>query len=181
MKFVQPIRDYQKIEQVKKLLKSKSERNYIMFVLGLNTGLRISDLINIKVKHVRDRNHIVITEKKTGKDKRILITDSLKKDLKGYIENLEDEDYLIPSRQGNNKPICRHTAYKILKQVAKECGLREIGTHTLRKTFGYHFYRKYHNIALLMDLFNHSSEKITLRYIGINQDMMDKALENFRI
>ena len=181
MKFVQPIRDVQKIEEVKQLLKRKNKRNYIMFVLGINTGMRISDIVNIQVKHVRKKNHIIITEKKTGKDKRILITDSLKKCLKEYIENLRDDDYLIRSRQGKNKPISRFTAYKILKKAAAECDLLEIGTHTLRKTFGYHFYKKYQNIALLMDIFYHSNEKITLRYIGINQDIMDKALENFKI
>jgi integrase len=61
----------------------------------------------------------------------------------------------------------------------KNVGLEEIGTHTLRKTFGYHFYLETHDIGLLQELFNHSSPKITLRYIGITQDTVDNAYENF--
>ena len=179
MKYVQPIRDPEKILEIKNTLLKKSKRNYMIFVLGVNTGLRVSDLVKLKVKDVKDHEHIIITEKKTGKDKRILITPTLKKEIKGYIINLYDDDYLIQGRGKN--PLSRFMVYKILKAAAKECGLREIGTHTLRKTFGYHFYYKYKNIAMLMDLFNHSSEKVTLRYIGINQDILDRAMNNFKI
>jgi len=56
-----------------------------------------------------------------------------------------------------------------------------IGTHTLRKTFGYHFYQKYKDIALLQELFNHSAPSVTLRYIGINQDMIDVAMKEFKL
>lgn len=72
-------------------------------------------------------------------------------------------------------------AYKILSGTAAEFGLGEIGTHTLRKTFGYHMYMQTKNIALLMEIFNHSSERVTLRYIGVNQDAIDKAMQKFRI
>ena len=72
-------------------------------------------------------------------------------------------------------------AYKILKSIVAEFGLDEIGTHTLRKTYGYHMYMQTKNIALLMEIFNHSSEKVTLRYIGVNQDAMDKAMSRFKI
>lgn len=181
MKFVQPIRDLEKLQQIKDKLKEQNERNYILFVIGINTGLRASDLVNLKVKDVKGREHIIITEKKTGKEKRILITPQLKRDLKGYIQNKDDNQYIIKSRIGTNKPLSRKMVYVILRKVAEECGLREIGSHTLRKTFGYHFYLKYKNIAILMDLFNHSSEKITLRYIGLNQDVLDRAMNNFKI
>ncbi|XKK36748.1 tyrosine-type recombinase/integrase [Bacillus sp. A17A.1] len=75
----------------------------------------------------------------------------------------------------------RSMAYKILSGAAAEFGLDEIGTHTLRKTYGYHMYMQTKNIALLMEIFNHSSEKVTLRYIGVNQDAMDKAMTRFKI
>ncbi len=69
----------------------------------------------------------------------------------------------------------------ILRNAAKKSGLSEIGTHTLRKTFGYHFYKKTKDIALLQELFNHSAPSVTLKYIGINQDIMDNALEDFSL
>jgi integrase len=179
MKFVQPIRDIEKVEEIKEKLKLKSHRNYLMFLLGINTGLRVSDILQLKIKHIREKEHIVITEIKTGKAKRILITPTLKRELKDYIKNKNDDEYIVKSRQGGNKPISREMAYKILKDIARAVGLEEVGTHTMRKTFGYHFYEKYKNAAMLMDIFNHSAESITLRYIGVNQYMKDKAMRNF--
>jgi len=90
-----------------------------------------------------------------------------------------DDDFLFRSREGKNKPISRVRAYQLLSDVAKKVGLEEIGTHTLRKTFGYWHYKQHKDIALLQELFNHSAPSVTLRYIGINQDAMDQSLENF--
>lgn len=180
MNFVQPIRDPEQIQQIKEYLKEKSERNYILFVMGINTGLRISDILKLKVGDLKG-SHISMREMKTGKQKRIEITSTLKRELRRYIEERENHEYLIRSRQGKNRPIGRSMAYKILRSAAEEFGLDEIGTHTLRKTFGYHMYKQTKNIALLMEIFNHSSERVTLRYIGVNQDVMDKAMRKFKI
>ncbi|MED2752674.1 site-specific integrase [Bacillus thuringiensis] len=180
MNFVQPIRDPEQIQQIKEYLKEKNARNYILFVMGINTGLRISDILKLKVGDVQG-SHISMREMKTGKQKRIQITPSLKRELKWFNEGREVEEYLLKSRKGKNRPIGRSMAYKILKSTAAEFGLDEIGTHTLRKTYGYHMYMQTKNIALLMEIFNHSSEKITLRYIGVNQDAMDKAMSRFKI
>ena len=104
----------------------------------------------------------------------------LKEDIDRYIQFLEDEDYLFKSNkldsEGNSKPISRVQAYRILNHSAKSVGLSDIGTHSMRKTFGYHYYKKTKDVALLMDLFNHSSQSVTLIYIGINQDMMDEEI-----
>ncbi|GGE58481.1 site-specific integrase [Priestia taiwanensis] len=180
MNFVQPIRDPEKIQQIKGYLKVKNERNYILFVVGINTGLRISDILKLKVGDMKG-SHISMREMKTGKQKRTQINASLRRELKWFIDEREDDEYLIKSRQGSNKPIGRSMAYKVLRDVAAEFNLDEIGTHTLRKTFGYHMYMQTKNIALLMEIFNHSSERVTLRYIGVNQDAMDKAMIKFRI
>ncbi|HDR7590426.1 site-specific integrase [Bacillus mycoides] len=180
MNFVQPIRNPEQIQQIKEYLKEKSDRNYILFVMGINTGLRISDILKLKVGDLKS-SHISMREMKTGKQKRIQITTALKRELKWFNENREDDEYLLKSRQGKNRPIGHSMAYKILSGAAAEFGLDEIGTHTLRKTYGYHMYMQTKNIALLMEIFNHSSEKVTLRYIGVNQDAMDKAMTRFKI
>ncbi|PEF60262.1 site-specific integrase [Bacillus cereus] len=180
MNFVQPIRDPEQIQQIKEYLKEKNARNYILFVMGINTGLRISDILKLKVGDLKG-SHISMREMKTSKQKRIQITAALKRELRWFNENREDDEYLLKSRQGKNRPIGRSMAYKILSEAAAEFGLDEIGTHTLRKTYGYHMYMQTKNIALLMEIFNHSSEKVTLRYIGVNQDAMDKAMTRFKI
>ncbi|MFC0416388.1 tyrosine-type recombinase/integrase [Cytobacillus solani] len=88
--------------------------------------------------------------------------------------------YLFQSRRGQDR-IHRVQAWKILNAAAQEVGISEIGTHTLRKTFGYHFYQKYKDVAVLQQIFNHSSPAVTMRYIGINQDIMDEAVDGFSL
>jgi len=179
MNFVQPIRDKNKISEIKALLLKNNYRDFILFTLGINTGFRISDILEIKVSDVRNKTHIAINEKKTGKLKKAYINSSLKEELDSYIFDMFDDDFLFRSREGENKPISRVRAYQLLSDVAKKVGLEEIGTHTLRKTFGYWHYKQHKDIALLQELFNHSAPSVTLRYIGINQDAMDQSLENF--
>lgn len=180
MNFVQPVREKEKIDEIKTELKKSGYRDYLLFVTGINTGLRISDLIKLKVKDVRNNTHVIITEQKTGKQKRFLINPNLTAIMNEYIKNLSDEEYIFKSRQGCNKPITRVQAYRIINNAVRKSGVADqVGTHTLRKTFGYHHYQLYKDIAVLQDIFNHSAPSITLRYIGINDDMKDKTIENF--
>ncbi|MEZ7173600.1 tyrosine-type recombinase/integrase [Sporosarcina sp. OR05] len=183
MNFVQPIRDPNDIEAIKQYLKLRSLRNYLFFCIGIYSGLRVSDLLSLKVWMVRGKTRIDIVEKKNKNRKNFVIHPSIKEDLDRYIKNMKDDDYLFPSRQIKMKsklskqPIDRSTAYRMLNDAAQQFGLQEIGTHTMRKTWGYFLYRQNHlNLALLMEAFGHSDPTITLRYIGITQDMMDAAI-----
>ncbi len=175
MEIVQPIRDP---KQIKAMKESLSPRDSFMFTLGINVGCRISDLLQLKVKDVRNQRHLVIEEAKTGKQKRFLLNSKVKECIDNYTKDMDDEDWLFPSRKGD-KPISRVQAYRVLNKKAKELGINEVGTHTLRKTFGYWFYKETKDVAMLQEMFNHSSPSITLRYIGINQDTLDEALEDF--
>ena len=179
MDFVQPIRDKKMIEAMKRELLRTGYRNYMLFLVGINTGLRISDVLSLKVKDVRNQTYLTLREKKTSKIKRLKIT-GIGQELDDYTENMGEDQYLFASQKGHNEPITRVQAYRILNKAAEAIGLNEdIGTHTLRKTYGYHFYQKTKDVALLQELFNHSSPSITLRYIGINQDVMDRAMNDF--
>lgn len=180
MNLVQPIRDKSKIDEIKALLKRQSYRDYFMFVMGINTGLRISDILKLRVQDVRDRTYITIKEQKTGKAKRFKINAALRSIVDEYITGMNYQDYLFPSRKGS-KPIGRVQAYKVLNAVARKVGLDEIGTHTLRKTFGYHFYQKTKDVAQLQEILNHSAPSVTLRYIGISQDIIDRAIDDFSL
>lgn len=180
MNFVQPIRNPEKIVAMKRYLMEKSHRNYILFVIGISTGLRISDILKLKKEDLLN-THVILRETKTKKQKRIRIPPSVRREFVDYAKTLDTGDYVVKSRQGENSPIDRSTAYRILREAAEYVGLSEIGTHTLRKTFGYHFYHQTKDVAMLQEIFNHSSPHITLKYIGINQDAMDKAMMNFKI
>jgi len=179
MEFVQPIRDLKKIETIKKLLKQQNLRDYCLFVVGINSGLRISDLLKLTVSDVIDGNklkdRIRLREKKTNKFKDFPLSDNAKSALKEYLKTREytTNEPLFLSRK-NKGFLLRQQAYKIINNVAKEVGIKEkIGTHTLRKTFGYHAYNNGYDITLIQKLFNHSSPSVTLRYIGITQDELD--------
>lgn len=178
LKVVQPIRDAQKLHEVLDYLKATNERNYIMFLVGIHTAFRISDILKLKVKDVRG-DYITIREEKRDKLNRTLIHPKLKRALRHYIADRDDEEYLIKSREGDNKPISRYQAYRIIRGACESCGVYEVGTHTLRKTFGYHMYRQTRDIALLQQILNHDDEAYTLRYIGINQDSRDDAIRKF--
>lgn len=178
MKFVQPVRDKEKIHEITEYLEGKNERDKIMWLTGIYTGLRISDILTLRVKHVRSTQYISLKEQKTDKTKRILINPKLRRALDKYIDGKNDNEYLFKSREGRNKPITRVRAYEILKEAAGELGIKEVGTHTMRKTFGYHIYQKEKDVAMLQDIFNHSSQYVTLKYIGVNQDAIDKTMKN---
>lgn len=194
MNFVQPIRDLEKISEVRTFLASKNKRDELLFCFGIYTGLRISDILTVKVQDVAGKDHFYIVEQKTKKAKqrskkytvrkRIPLIAKLRKLINSYCENMKQTDYLFKSRQGKNRPITRVRAYDILREAAQHCDLKEIGTHTLRKTFGYLVYQNDKDVALLQDIFNHSAPYITLKYIGVNQDAIQEAYEalnNLRI
>ena len=179
MNSVEPIRDVRKIQEMKEALAYYgSERDVFLFNLGINCGLRVGDLLGLKKKDIKDYS-IRLREQKTRKQKQIPLY-HLKEDIDRYIQFLEDEDYLFKSQHkdpsGQPRPISRVQAYRILNHSAQSIGLSDIGTHSMRKTFGYHYYQKTKDIALLMDLFNHSSQSTTLRYIGISQDIVNDTI-----
>lgn len=182
MKNVEPIRDKDDIERMKDYMRNWNPRNYLLFVFGLNSGLRVSDLLQLKKRDVMG-THVIVQEMKTRKEKPFYINSTLRRSIDKYAKNLKDYDYLFTSNKkdpnGKPRPISRGQAWKILNKCARQCGLVRIGTHSMRKTFGYHMYKKDKNVAALMELFNHSSPDITLRYIGINQDEKDTAMANF--
>lgn len=178
MNTVEPIRDKKKIKAMKAVLKSKSIRNYLLFTMGINTGLRISDLLKLKIEDVMDergkvKTTIYLRESKTGKEKVFAINNTLKEVIKEYLCSLKIYElswYLFKSKKGKNSPITRIQAYDILNNAAKLIGIKDkIGTHSLRKTFGYHARMRGTPIETLQKIFNHTSPGITMRYIGITQ------------
>ncbi len=180
MNLVQPIRDRETLQEIKLWLKKNNERNYILFLLGINTGLRISDILRLRVRDVQGWD-IFIREKKTKKPKQIKMPSELKRAIRNYVKDKEPSEFLIKSREGKNKPITRGMAYVILQEVAEEFGLERIGTHSLRKTYGYHHYKQFKDVASLQKILNHSDPSITLRYIGIEQDSLNEMQRKFKI
>lgn len=158
-------------------------RNYTLIVMGLNTAFRIGDLLQLQWKDVCDTSdgqlhtHICIKEQKTGKQRIVPINPAEKQALTSYYavcKNNCPDDYLFPSIRNKTLPISRYQAYRIVKEAASESGLEQhISCHSLRKTFGYHAWKQGTPPAMLMDLYNHSSYRVTKRYLGIEQEERD--------
>ena len=181
MNYVEPIRDPIIIQNIANLLKKNNKRDYIMFMYGIYTGRRISDILKLRVADLKGKESVNIRETKTGKQVILPLNRILKKELNEYLDEMSPEEYIFKSSQRKNMPIDRTTAYKIINEAAKQFGLENIGTHTLRKTFGYHFYMQTKDVVLLMDILNHSHPSVTLRYIGVNQENINQALKKFKI
>ncbi|MBN6887849.1 site-specific recombinase XerD [Cytobacillus horneckiae] len=176
MEFVDPIRDIGSINEIKRELKKQSQRDVLLFVLGINTGIRVSDLLYLKVKDLWDgkgiKEFLYIKGDKIEEVRAFYLNNSIKNELTSYMNlfDFSENDYLFKSKK-NEQPITRQQAYRIINNAAKKVGVAgKIGTHTLRKTFGYHAYRKGIAISILMSIYNHHTPAETLRYIGINKN-----------
>lgn len=174
---VEPIKDKAVVNDIIGYLKLKSDRDAMLFTFGIYSGLRISDIIKLRVRDVRGRDRITVKETKTGKDKILRLNQKLKKSIAVYVKDKKDYEFLFKSRNGINRHISRQRAYSIIRDAGQSFGLEHIGTHTMRKTFGYHIYQETKDITLVQKLLNHSSPEITLAYIGMTQKAMEDAVD----
>lgn len=186
---VQPIRDIDELKAIERRLSEltteKGRRAYLLFEMGIYLARRVSDILPLRVGDVLGKEYLQIREKKTSKVIELPIPTHLQRVFRQRLKGRPEDDYILASRQrgkdGRPKPVCRKTAYNYMQDIAEAAGLDfNVGTHTMRKTFGYHYYKRTKDIALLMTLFNHSSEKDTKVYIGIALDEKRKALMEFR-
>ena len=178
MNVVEPIRSIQDLRKIEKFLSEQSLRDLVIFTIGTNCGLRISDILSLNVSDVKGKNYISIIEKKTGKYKRFPINSKLQPLLEKFTLKRKADEPLFMSKFHNR--LDRSQCYRMINYACRQLGIEyKVGTHTLRKTFGYHHYQKFKDVVILQKIFNHSAPQITLQYIGINQDIIDKSYHDF--
>lgn len=185
MSKTQPIRETHQLTELKEyyLTVCPNPRNYTLITLGLNTALRIGDILKITWGMVYDferkkyRSHLLLTEQKTHKETMIALNHTAIAALDAYRQSqrpASENLYLFAGQKNKSAPISRQQAYRIIKKAADHAHLTEhISCHSLRKTFGYHAWKNGTPPALLMDIFNHSSYQITKRYLCIDQEDKD--------
>lgn len=182
----QPIREKESLELFMNYYKTeqKNIRNAVMIDFGIYTALRISDILNLRWRDVYDfktqqyLSHLFVQEKKTGKMNVIALNANLIQSLELYRSNLQlsEDDYLFTKPKNHSQPLSRSQAFRIVKRAAEESiHADHVSCHSLRKTFGYHAWKQGTPPALLMDIYNHSSYKITKKYLGIEQDERDSV------
>lgn len=186
MSTTKPIRDKEKLLKFRNYYRTEkvNPRNYALIVLGLNSALRISDLLSLRWNDLyqNDRyvEHVDLIEQKTGKENSMFLNRSSKKALEFYRQSLHRFDsgnYVFTGQKSPQKNLSRHQAFRIIRHAAECSGLenQHISCHSLRKTFGYHAWKGGIPPALLMSIYNHSSYEITKRYLGIDQFERDKV------
>ena len=180
---VDPIRKIKDIKAIAKL-NLGNPRDHLIFIMGINNGLRAGDLIKLSVKDVRYMkvgDTLTIKEGKTGKDNILVINKTVFKALKNYLDTVQPDDdaFLFASRKGDSH-IQSQAVSKLVKKWTKAINLRgNYGAHTLRKTWGY-IQRTVHGVGfeIICKRYNHSSPSITMRYLGIQDKEVHSTLMN---
>ena len=187
MSAARPIRDKNELKMLENFYctEEKNPRNNALIHIGINTALRISDLLQLKWKNIYDfdrkifHRHIILTEQKTKKETAIAINQNALAAFQQYMKSLEriqPEDYVFPGKYGASRPLSRSQAFRIIIHATESLHLEKgISCHSMRKTFGYHAWKAGISPAVLMEVFNHSSYNITKRYLGIEQEDKDEA------
>jgi integrase len=179
MKVTQPIRDKNQVCALTAYYQNKGEpRNCLLIIICIYTALRISDILRLTWGDVYDftakriRTSITLTEKKTGKTKIIALNAKIIHALERYIKEAgaEQAKPLFINKQ-TGKAISRVQAFRIIREAADAADIPEhVSCHSLRKTFGYHAWKNGVSLAVIMEIYNHSSFAVTRRYLGVSQD-----------
>ena len=189
MKVVQPIRDLDTLQKCYKIAREhdKSRKTgevswELLLLIGFNTSLRVSDFRRFKVSDLRGKDYAQIQAKKTKKEARILINPTARKEINRLLTGRKADEYIFQSREKDpithkRRPLTRQRCYQIINTIAKKAGVEErVGCHTLRKTFGYHYYKMTGDIVSLQRILCHSFQRETLVYIGVVQENIDESL-----
>lgn len=160
-------------------------RNEFMFLFMMNTALRISDVLKIKVNMVRDKEFLELVEQKTSKAKKFPINTFLQEIINEYTKDMDDNDYLFESRKSNkdgeSRPITRGQATKILSEAASKIGIKGFASHSCRKTYARLIFEKTGDISFVMRLLNHSSEAMTLKYLHLTEEKDNEIIKDFSL
>lgn len=178
-----PIRSLSDIQAMKNYFHEHSLRNYLLFILGISTGLRGKDLLRLQVRDVVDCNGYVVKElsayeSKTCKMNHPILNNEAQAAVSEYLNSLTNcnsEDYLFTVSPTNSTPIKLDTLYHILIRTKKALNLEfNMTVRTLRKTFAYWTIKQHyddpHVMASLQEMLNHDSMLTTLHYSGHTRD-----------
>ena len=189
MKVVQPIRDLDVLQKCYEIAQEHDKRKKaweasweLILLVGFNTSLRVSDFRRFRVADLRGKDYAQIQAKKTHKEARILINPTARREINRLLVGRRGDEYILQSKMKDYathkpRPITRQRVYQIMNIIAKQAGIEErIGCHTLRKTFGYHYYKMTGDVVSLQRILCHSYQRETLIYIGVIQENIDESL-----
>ena len=166
MNWVAPIKDDETLQKFRDALRSVDDKYYILFEIGIGTGLQLQDILQFRVKDVRDKDKLIAVIGTRQIEQSFPLKEELQAVISDFIDGRDDDEYLITGYASTHKPLSREQAYRIFKQTGNRIGLKSIGTQTMRKTFAWRYYKETGDIQYIQNLLNHASPNITFRYIG---------------
>lgn len=198
MMTVQPIRSEATIRAIKGIISkdktANASRNMLLWIIGTNTGLRISDILKLKLRDVLDnkgevRELLELVEQKTKRPRAIEIRPPVKREIEKFLKDTGAYDlneYLFKDRrkgkEDNNKPITRVRAWQMINDWGRKAGVTyRIGTHTLRKVFGTFAFKAGIDLVYISEELGHRNVAVTRRYLGITKEATRKAFKDFEI
>jgi integrase len=172
MEKVSSVKDKEKENELISRLFEIHPKYRILWYVGSTTGLRVSDILDLRVKDIK--KNITVIEKKTKKERTIKVSDTFIDEISQYATafHLQPSDHLIPGRT-RNKPLNRVQAWRVIKQAAAEVGLDGIGTHSMRKTFATDLFALSGDAAVVQKALNHKYIETTLSYLGKRMVFID--------
>lgn len=166
MNWVAPIKDEETIEAFKKALRKYGDKYYIMFEIGIGTGMQLLDILKMHIGDIRDKDEIVAYIGVHKIPVTMKINDELKEIIAEYVKGKDDKDVLVAGFEKSKTVVSREQVYRVFKSAGREVGLSSIGAQTMRKTFAWRHYVENNDIAYLQSLFSHATPSITYRFIG---------------
>ena len=175
-----PIKDIETINKIKEMyIKKNKKRDLLLFLLAINTGLKLNDLLNLNVKDVKEKEYIEIKQELNNKDKNknnkqqkneIPVNKTIQKLIKEITNKRKPKEPLFISNFGGR--LDRTLVYKTFKEIINELNLKKdekssYSPSSWRKTFGYHYYQKYKDLSFLQYLFSQQTINETIKYIEI--------------
>lgn len=166
MNWVSPIKDEETLQKFKEKLREVDDKYYILFEIGVGTGLQLQEILKFKNKDIRNKSQIEAFIGTKGIKRTFDIPQELQQIIHKFTEGKDDQAYLIQGHSSSSSALSREQAYRVFKSVGKSMGLNSIGAQTMRKTFAWRYYKATNDIYYLQNLLNHASPSITYRYIG---------------
>lgn len=166
MNWVAPIKDDETLKKFKEKLREMDDKYYIMFEIGVGTGLQLQDILKFHNKDIRGKDCIEAYIGTKNVKRTFYIPDDVREIIDRYTEGKDPDAYLILGHASSPSPLSREQAYRALKSAGRSVGLTSIGAQTMRKTFAWRYYKSTGDIYYLQNLLNHASPSITYRYIG---------------
>lgn len=166
MNWVSPIKDEETLEKFKQELRKVDDKYYILFEIGVGTGLQLQEILKFKNKDIRGKESIEACIGTKNIKRTFNIPKELQKIINDFTEGKDPDAFLIQGHASSSAALSREQAYRVFKSVGKSMGLNSIGAQTMRKTFAWRYYKATNDIYYLQNLLNHASPSITYRYIG---------------